>query len=123
MQALILPHCSRREAIEFAREVLKRADDAAAVPSTATSRGTVNHFSVPEAGGTAELVSQVACVVDASRQLSSTGAGCPTVLCAGVASVDTPPKNFDAGRLFEAAQRCLLAAHASGGQVKSIELY
>jgi HD-like signal output (HDOD) protein len=41
---------------------------------------------------------------------------------AGLACVDAPPKNFEAGRLFEAAQRCLAAARTSGGQIKSLEI-
>jgi HD-like signal output (HDOD) protein len=80
-QAVVLPHCTRREAINLVRQVLANLQNAPG-PSAATH-----------------------------------------ALSAGVASVDTPPRNFDPVRLLESAQRCLFAAEASGGQVKSIELY
>lgn len=42
----------------------------------------------------------------------------------GAAFIASIPKGFDAGRLVEAAENCLAAAHASGGHViKSIEVY
>ncbi len=42
---------------------------------------------------------------------------------AGVATLPLPPKNFRTEELLEAAQRCLGAAHSSGGDtVKSIDL-
>jgi len=44
-------------------------------------------------------------------------------LGAGVASVTLPPKNFSTADLLEAAGRCLFGSHASGGGVKSIEIY
>jgi len=43
--------------------------------------------------------------------------------CVGVATVALPPKNFAAEDLHAAAARCLYASHASGGVVKSIEIY
>jgi len=68
--------------------------------------------------------------VELARQLVSITAsstsepGERAVTCsAGVASVETPPRNFDPLRLLESAQRCLFAAQASGGIVKSIEIY
>ncbi|MBN2477224.1 MAG: HDOD domain-containing protein [Pirellulales bacterium] len=48
----------------------------------------------------------------------------PISVSVGVATVAMPPKNFIAEDLFAAADRCLYAAHASGGSlVKSIEIY
>lgn len=44
-------------------------------------------------------------------------------ISAGVATVALPPKNFPADALLEAADRCLYGAHASGGVLKSIEIY
>ena len=42
----------------------------------------------------------------------------------GAATVSLPPKNFPPADLFDAAQRCLYASHASGDAVvKSIEIY
>jgi len=41
----------------------------------------------------------------------------------GAATVALPPKNFAADDLYSAAARCLYASHASGGVVKSIEIY
>ena len=42
---------------------------------------------------------------------------------AGVATLPLPPKNFPAAELLDSAQRCLNAAHSSGGDaVKSIDL-
>ncbi len=42
----------------------------------------------------------------------------------GIASVEVPPPNFDAGRLLESCQRCLNAAAATGmDHLKSIECY
>lgn len=82
-QAVVLPHCSRREAIDLVRQVLRSLEEA-------------------PLGASAPF---------------------PQSLSAGVASVDTPPRNFDPARLLESAHRCLSAAETSGGQVKSIELY
>ncbi|HMO86671.1 MAG TPA: HDOD domain-containing protein [Lacipirellulaceae bacterium] len=45
----------------------------------------------------------------------------PCVVAAGVGSVVDPPKNFEALRLLETAQRCLVAA-VNGGGVKSLEV-
>ncbi len=47
----------------------------------------------------------------------------PPGLSAGVATVSVPPKNFPAGDLLAGAQRCLRGSRASGGGVKSIEIY
>lgn len=44
-------------------------------------------------------------------------------LSLGVASVSMPSKNFPPQSLFGAADRCLYASRASGGVVKSIEIY
>lgn len=50
--------------------------------------------------------------------------GRPVVsLSAGVATVALVPKNFPPHALLEAADRCLYGAHASGGVLKSIEIY
>lgn len=48
----------------------------------------------------------------------------PLPISIGVASVALPPKNFRAEELQAAAERCLFAAQAAGGNVaKSIEVY
>jgi len=41
----------------------------------------------------------------------------------GVATVSVPSRSFPPGDLLAAAQRCLYASHASGGVVKSVEVY
>ena len=42
----------------------------------------------------------------------------------GLATVSRPPRNFPPRDLFDGANRCLYASHASGGGVvKSIEIY
>jgi HD-like signal output (HDOD) protein len=41
----------------------------------------------------------------------------------GAATVSLPPKNFPARDLLVSADRCLYGSHASGGGVKSIEIY
>jgi HD-like signal output (HDOD) protein len=56
------------------------------------------------------------------RQLLSQDAT-PPGLSLGVASVSMPSKNFPPQSLFGAADRCLYASRASGGVVKSIEIY
>ena len=46
------------------------------------------------------------------------------VVCAGIATVALPPKNFSATKLIDAAARCLRAAcHSGSSQLKSIEIY
>jgi len=51
------------------------------------------------------------------------GGGAAVGISLGVASVSAPSKNFPAENLFHAADRCLYASRASGGVVKSIEIY
>jgi hypothetical protein len=72
-----------------------------------------------------EAVAAARTMVDRLRQLVEplTRSGqLPTCLAAaGVASVASPAKNFQAQRLLETAERCLAAALASGG-VKSLEV-
>ena len=47
----------------------------------------------------------------------------PVTVSAAVATLDTPPCNFDPANLTSAAERCLFAARSAGGNsVKSIEL-
>ena len=47
-----------------------------------------------------------------------------TSVSAGVATVNFPPINFPLDQWIEAAERCLLASHTSGGNiVKSIEMF
>jgi len=47
----------------------------------------------------------------------------PISLCIGVATVAAISKNFAAGPLIEAAQRCLSGAKSCGGGYKTIEIY
>ena len=48
----------------------------------------------------------------------------PITISIGSATVSSPAKNFVPAKLTEAAERCLFAAHAAGGDsVKSIEIY
>lgn len=65
-------------------------------------------------------------LIDRVRQLDlgRSPTGHPVMsISAGVATVALPPKNFPADALLEAADRCLYGAHASGGVLKSIEIY
>ena len=57
------------------------------------------------------------------RQLASSR-GTHVAVCAGIATVALPPKNFRAAKLIDAAARCLRAAcHSGSSQLKSIEIY
>jgi HD-like signal output (HDOD) protein/GGDEF domain-containing protein len=65
-------------------------------------------------------------LIDRVRQLGlgRSASGRPAVsVSAGLATVALPTKNFPPQDLIEAANRCLYGAHASGGVLKSIEIY
>jgi GGDEF domain-containing protein len=63
-------------------------------------------------------------LADRLRRLHERGQGHPAPgVSVGVATVCVPPRNFPAGDLLSGAERCLYASQASGGVVKSIEIY
>ena len=60
-------------------------------------------------------------LLDSVRGLA---AGHPALtISVGAATLSVPTKNFPPGSLFEGAQRCLYGSHASGGGVRSIEIF
>jgi HD-like signal output (HDOD) protein len=122
LQVLILPHCSRHEAIELVRQVLSAIDEGLAPTPVAEKNRAVTGSVSTLSGQSGTEAAKHNDAANLPYKGSSDAVG-EAMFCVGVASVDTPPKNFDPARLFEAAQRCFSAAQASGGTVKSIEIY
>ncbi len=57
------------------------------------------------------------------RETPWTGQAPEAVLSAGAATIGLPPRNFSPADMIDAAARCAYASRASGGVVKSIEIY
>jgi len=124
--AVILPDCERQPAVRLANQLL---DSVRGSRRGVRGEGTGASSGRREIKGDRRGVNVEGHAVDSFSHpsplapLPSHPSGPTLTISVGAATLSVPSKNFPPEDLFEGAQRCLYGSHASGGGVRSIEIF